>query len=274
MIYYPAFVGKAGVAQWQSSSLPSWLRGFDSLRPLQTDSSQGGVMAAAADSKSAIREYVRVRVPLLAPAFAPTELWLAGLAMRTDRKRLEGCPSGRWCNLGKVVWGQLHRGFESPPLRQLLKTEVFEMAATRRQAREWAIQMLTAADLNPPDDVQRFMATFWETVASLDEQDGPAAAPKKALMEFSEERVRGVLEKKDEIDRILVPLLENWDLYRLGTVERAVLRMGIWEMTWSDVPKPVVINEAIDLANWFSTPKSRTLVNAVLDRYAKAGDRG
>ena len=118
------------------------------------------------------------------------------------------------------------------------------------------------------------MATFWETVASLDEQDGPAAAPKKALMEFSEERVRGVLEKKDEIDRILVPLLENWDLYRLGTVERAVLRMGIWEMTWSDVPKPVVINEAIDLANWFSTPKSRTLVNAVLDRYAKAGDRG
>ena len=58
---------QAGVAQWQSSSLPSWLRGFDSLRPLQTGESQGGVMAAAADSKSAIREYVRVRVPLLAP---------------------------------------------------------------------------------------------------------------------------------------------------------------------------------------------------------------
>ncbi len=30
---------------------------------------------------------------------------------------MEGCPSGRWCNLGKVVWGQLHRGFESPPFR-------------------------------------------------------------------------------------------------------------------------------------------------------------
>ena len=75
-------------------------------------------MAAAADSKSAIREYVRVRVPLLAPE-------------RSDRQttwRLEGCPSGRWCNLGKVVWGQLHRGFESPPFRQhwrlTLRTEV------------------------------------------------------------------------------------------------------------------------------------------------------
>ena len=48
-----------------------------------------------------------------------------------------------------------------------------------------------------------------------------------------------------------------------------VLRMGIWEMKNSDVPKPVVINEAIDLANWFSSPKSRSLVNGVLDKYAK-----
>ena len=46
--------------------------------------------------------------------------------------------------------------------------------------------------------------------------------------------------------------------------------MGIWEMKWSDVPKPVVINEAIDLANWFSTPKSRSLVNGVLDKFAKS----
>ena len=83
------------------------------------------------------------------------------------------------------------------------------------------------------------------------------------------QRVAGVLANQKEIDEILVPLLAKWDLYRLGTVERAVLRMGIWEMKWSDVPKPVVINEAIDLANWFSTPKSRTLINAVLDKYAK-----
>ena len=142
------------------------------------------------------------------------------------------------------------------------------MKATRRQAREWAIQMLTAADLNPPDDVPQFMISFWEELASLDDEEG-RASPKGEIKDFAEERVAGVLANKDAIDAILVPLLTNWDLYRLGTIERAVLRMGIWEMKWSDVPKPVVINEAIDLANWFSTPKSRTLVNAVLDKFGK-----
>ncbi len=143
------------------------------------------------------------------------------------------------------------------------------MTATRRQAREWAIQMLTAADLNPPSDVPSFMEAFWQELASLDEAEG-RSAPKGKLKEFAEERVAGVLASLDEVDGILVPLLEHWDLYRLGTVERCVLRMGIWEMDHTDVPKPVVINEAIDLVNWFSTPKSRTLVNGVLDKHAKA----
>ena len=144
------------------------------------------------------------------------------------------------------------------------------MTTTRRQAREWAIQMLTAADLNPPEDIPAFLASFWEEIGSLDEEEGRAVVPAK-FKAFAEERVKGVLSSAKEIDAILVPLLANWDLYRLGTVERAVLRMGIWEMKFSDVPKPVVINEAIDLANWFSTPKSRSIVNGVLDKFAKNG---
>ena len=143
------------------------------------------------------------------------------------------------------------------------------MTATRRTAREWAIQMLTAADLNPPDDVQAFMNGYWDQISDLDEEDGGPTKAKGKLKAFAEERVAGVLGSLKELDEILTPLLENWDLFRLGTVERMVLRMGIWEMKNSDVPKPVVINEAIDLANWFSSPKSRSLVNGVLDKYAK-----
>ena len=143
------------------------------------------------------------------------------------------------------------------------------MQVTRRTAREWAIQMLTAADLNPPDDVQTFMNAYWDKISDLDEEDGGPTKAKGKLKAFAEERVAGVLGSLKELDEILTPLLENWDLFRLGTVERMVLRMGIWEMKNSDVPKPVVINEAIDLANWFSSPKSRSLVNGVLDKYAK-----
>lgn len=134
------------------------------------------------------------------------------------------------------------------------------MKATRRNAREWAIQMLTAADLNPPEDIPAMMAEFWTSLVDN--------KPSSGLRTFAEERVVGVLSSLKEVDAILEPLLENWDLYRLGTVERAVLRMGIWEMAHSDVPKPVVINEAVDLVNWFSSPTSRQIVNGVLDRFA------
>jgi len=143
------------------------------------------------------------------------------------------------------------------------------MTATRRTAREWAIQMLTAADLNPPEDVRQFMDAYWEQISDLDPADGGPTEARGKLKAFAEERVVGVLGSLKELDDVLVPLLDHWDLYRLGTVERMVLRMGIWEMKNTDVPKPVCINEAIDLANWFSTPKSRTLVNGVLDKYAK-----
>jgi len=128
--------------------------------------------------------------------------------------------------------------------------------------------MLAAADLNPPEDTAQFMLSFWEELASLDEEEGRAEARGK-LRAFAEERVLGVLSNLKEIDDALVSHLDKWDLYRLGTVERAVLRMGVWEMKWSDVPKPVVINEAVDLVNWFSSPRSRTLVNGVLDRLGK-----
>ena len=144
------------------------------------------------------------------------------------------------------------------------------MTTSRRQAREWVVQMLVAADLNPPDDVRAFIDSHWLQLPTLEEDEGGAGKARGKLKEFAEERVIGVLAAQAELDALLTPMLENWDLYRLGTVERAVLRLGLWEMTHSDVPRPVVINEAVDIVNWFSSPKSRTLVNGILDRYAKS----
>lgn len=133
--------------------------------------------------------------------------------------------------------------------------------------------MLTAADLNPPGDIAQFVAAQWEQICSLSAEDGTPVKVKSAMKRFTEERVIGVLSHLGEIDARITPLLENWDLYRLGTIERTVIRLGVWELAYSDVPVPVVINEAIDLANWFSTSRSRMLVNGVLDKFAKANPR-
>ena len=143
------------------------------------------------------------------------------------------------------------------------------MTLTRRQAREWVILMLFAADQNPPSDVAAFIADCWEMICSLDRTCGVATDVPSALREFAEERVIGVLKSVKELDETLSGLLDKWDLYRLGTVERVVLRLGAWEIKNTDIPRPVIINEAIDLVNWFSSPRSRTLVNGVLDTLAK-----
>ena len=134
------------------------------------------------------------------------------------------------------------------------------------------MQMLTAADLNPGLTAEAVIGDFWRQLDSLDVEDGGLGgkAVSSEAREFADVRVRGVLEQTAELDRQLEGLLADWDLYRLGTVERAVLRLGAWELTATDVPPAVVINEAVDLANYFSTPKSRTLVNGVLDRLAKS----
>ena len=140
---------------------------------------------------------------------------------------------------------------------------------TRRTAREWAVQMLTSADLNPTDDIRRLIDGYWEQLSSLTDEEGVCAGYSKRYRAFAEARVIGVIEHLQEIDEILKPQMDNWDLYRLGTVERCVLRLGVWEMKFAGVPIPVVINECVDLANWFSSPKSRTFVNGVLDALAK-----
>ena len=129
--------------------------------------------------------------------------------------------------------------------------------------------MLAAADMNPPGDVAEFMASFWNQVSDLDVEDGGPQGARGKLKAFAEERVAGVLGDIAAIDAEISGLLVGWTLDRLGTVERAVLRMGVWEIRSTDVPKPVVINECIDLANWFSGPKTRSIVNGVLDKVGK-----
>ena len=83
---------------------------------------------------------------------------------------------------------------------------------------------------------------------------------------FVRDVVYGVIKNIENIDKIITKYLDNWDLDRLGKTDKAILRLGRYEMLYYDTPKVVVINEAVELAKKYSDDKIVKLINAVLDK--------
>ncbi|NQU41204.1 MAG: transcription antitermination factor NusB [Lentisphaerae bacterium] len=128
--------------------------------------------------------------------------------------------------------------------------------ATRRDAREWAVQLLFQMDLNPPEDTGPVLERFWEDVKS---DKGPR--------EYTERIVRGVFSHREELDTLIQKAADHWDVARLGVIDRNVIRMAVYEMLHCpDVPAIVSINEAVDIAKYFATSESGRFVNGILDR--------
>ena len=82
--------------------------------------------------------------------------------------------------------------------------------------------------------------------------------------------VRGTLDKETELDRKIEGASANWQLHRMPVIDRCILRLATWELTATDTPRKVVLNEAVDLAKKFGGSDSSRFVNGVLDRVAKA----
>ena len=87
--------------------------------------------------------------------------------------------------------------------------------------------------------------------------------------EFIKDTVYGVITYKNEIDKLANKFLNNWTIDRLGNTDQAILRMGIYELVYSDTPDIVAINEAIELAKLYSDDDVRKMINAVLDKIHK-----
>lgn len=83
--------------------------------------------------------------------------------------------------------------------------------------------------------------------------------------EFVNDVVNGVLEYKNDIDKIANKNLNDWTIDRLGKTDQAILRMGIYELVYTDTPEVVAINEAVELAKEYSDEKVKNMINAVLD---------
>lgn len=83
---------------------------------------------------------------------------------------------------------------------------------------------------------------------------------------FVRKIVNGVLENIENIDNIIKKYLDGWDLDRLGKTDKAILRMGAFEILYFDTPNVVAINEAVSLSKKYSDEKVSKLINAVLDK--------
>ncbi len=128
----------------------------------------------------------------------------------------------------------------------------------KREIREAAMQLLFARDLHG-ELRDADLEVFW-TLHSA----------KQATRELSEKLAAEVFKHLPEIDGTISGAVENFSFDRINTVDRNILRLAVYElMHKADVPVPVVINEAIEIARRFATEDSARFVNGVLDRIAK-----
>ena len=87
------------------------------------------------------------------------------------------------------------------------------------------------------------------------------------LVAFGRSLVAGVRRNRAELDQLLDRMADNWSLSRMATTDRNVLRLGAYEILYSDTPARVAINEAVDLAKRFGSGQSAQFVNGILDRF-------
>jgi N utilization substance protein B len=132
-------------------------------------------------------------------------------------------------------------------------------SGTRRKSRELALQMLFQLDMGKQttDEVRK---TFWAERRDLDEK----------VRGFADDLFRVASEREAEIDQLIEKSAEHWRMERMAAVDRNVLRAGIAEfLGFPDTPRPVIINEALEIARRFSTPESVQFINGVLDSVAR-----
>lgn len=106
-----------------------------------------------------------------------------------------------------------------------------------------------------------------EALASLDSRT------QAAINAYTEQIVVGVDAHRQQIDETVSTYAQGWTLERMPAVDRAILRVGTWELLWGDVPEAVALAEAVGLANELSTDESGKYVNGVLARIRSVKSR-
>ncbi|GAA2994624.1 N utilization substance protein B [Microbacterium terrae] len=134
--------------------------------------------------------------------------------------------------------------------------------SARTKARKRALDLLFQSDVRG-DDLAVTLAA--EATRAANE---PA---REASWLYAREIVDGIIDNRDAIDEQITTFAKDWSLARMPAVDRALLRIGTWEILYNDaVPTAVAIDEAVELAKEFSTDDSGAFVHGVLARIARA----
>ncbi len=132
--------------------------------------------------------------------------------------------------------------------------------SARTKARKRAIDALFAADLRDASANALLLET---------EQLSPERDSQTEIFEYASRCVAGVVENLSELDETLETYAQGWTIARMPALDRAILRLGAWEILFNeDVPDAVAVNEAVELAKEFSTDDSPGFVNGLLSKIA------
>lgn len=144
----------------------------------------------------------------------------------------------------------------------------------RTRSREFALQVLYQADMTHADP-QEILEDFWQdrTDLALSSQEKETVEEDKKdpeVRQYTEILVLGTLDKLPSIDKTIERFAENWEMKRMGYVDRNILRLSAYEILHlEEVPLKVAINEAVELAKRYGEADSSKFVNGILDRIAK-----
>ena len=129
--------------------------------------------------------------------------------------------------------------------------------SARSKARKQTLDLLYEADI-------RGTAAIDILASRSDDNSDVDARP---IREFTRDLIAGISAQKRKIDELISTYAQGWDMDRLPTVDRNILRLAIYELIWTpDLPEGVVINEALELAKQLSTDESASYIHGVLGK--------
>lgn len=133
--------------------------------------------------------------------------------------------------------------------------------SARTKARKRAIDILYAADVRQISIPQSL---------SVEAERAASEPARLASWLYARELVDGVVDHREEIDELIETYSQGWSLARMPNIDRAILRIGIWEILYNDaVPAAVAIDEAVEAAKILSTDDSAGFVNGLLGKIAQ-----